>query len=293
MERGDLGPVSNGDAEPLELVNEVVGHRLAEVGAAMEEGDERAAAGEPDGCLAGGVAAADDCNARTGAEPRLGRTGGVEDRRSLELRKAVDRESAVLGARCEQDGARGDLPFALEADEVPAVSGFEGQRAVPRRRACLELARLGDRARGQLVAADSGGKAEVVLDPAGQPCLAAERGALRDQRVEPLGGGVDRSCEARRTGADDQEVNLLARCEVEPHPERAQQLAVGRPVQLFSARQAHERQRPAARRGLSRQLYGSRFARTKSSTRIVASDCVDRRSPSRSLQPSATPLAER
>ena len=46
----------------------------------------------------------------------LGCPGGVEDRQSLELAKTVDRESAVLGARCEQDGARADLPVVLEAD---------------------------------------------------------------------------------------------------------------------------------------------------------------------------------
>ena len=57
----------------------------------MEEGDERAAAGEPDSCLAGGVAAADHRDARAGAELGLGSPGGVEDRQSLELRKAVDR----------------------------------------------------------------------------------------------------------------------------------------------------------------------------------------------------------
>jgi hypothetical protein len=59
VERGDLAPVSNGDAVPLELVDEVVRHRLAKIGAAVEKGDERAATGEPDRRLAGGVAAAD------------------------------------------------------------------------------------------------------------------------------------------------------------------------------------------------------------------------------------------
>ena len=63
MELGNLAPVSNGDGVPLELVDEVVRHRLAKVGAAVEEGDERAATGEPDRGLAGGVAAADDRDA--------------------------------------------------------------------------------------------------------------------------------------------------------------------------------------------------------------------------------------
>ena len=130
MERRDLASVSNDDAVALELVDEVVRHRLAEVGAAVEEGDERAAAGEPDGGLAGGVAAADDGDARAGAELGLGRPGGVEDRQSLELGQAVDREPPVLSARREQDGARGDLLVVLEADEMAAVPRFEGERAV-------------------------------------------------------------------------------------------------------------------------------------------------------------------
>ena len=91
VERSDLASVSNDDAVPLELVDQVVRHRLAEVGAAVEEGDERAATREPDGCLAGGVAAADDRDARAGAELGLGGPGGVEDRQPLELGKAVDR----------------------------------------------------------------------------------------------------------------------------------------------------------------------------------------------------------
>ena len=130
----------------------------------MEEGDERAAPGEPDGCLAGGVAAADDRDARACAELGLGRPGGVEDGQSLELGKAVDWEAAVLGPRCEQDGARGDLPVVFEADEMPAVSRFEGEGAVRRRGARVELARLGDCATRQLGAADPGREAEVVLD---------------------------------------------------------------------------------------------------------------------------------
>ena len=63
MERGDLTAVSNGDAVPPELADEVVRHRLAKVRAAVEEGDERTATGEPDRGLARGVAAANDRDA--------------------------------------------------------------------------------------------------------------------------------------------------------------------------------------------------------------------------------------
>ena len=89
----------------------------------MEKGDERAAAGEPDGRLAGGVAAAYDRDARAGAELRLGRSRSVEDRQSLELGEAVDRQAAVLSARCEQNRTGGDLPVVLEADAMRPLPG--------------------------------------------------------------------------------------------------------------------------------------------------------------------------
>ena len=44
VQLGDLAAVANRDAGALELANEVVGHRLAQVGAAVEQRHERAAA---------------------------------------------------------------------------------------------------------------------------------------------------------------------------------------------------------------------------------------------------------
>ena len=51
VQRGDLAAVAHRDAVALELADEVVRHRLAQVGAAMEQCHERAAASEPDGGL--------------------------------------------------------------------------------------------------------------------------------------------------------------------------------------------------------------------------------------------------
>ena len=133
----------------------------------MQERHERATPSEPHGSLAGGVAAADDSEARPGAELSLGRPRGVEDRQPLELRQALDREPAVLSAGRQKDGARGDLPVVLEPHDMPAVSRLEGQGAVGRRGARPELPRLCDRPACQLGAADPCREAEVVLDPAG------------------------------------------------------------------------------------------------------------------------------
>src|SRR5206468_4354617 len=142
----------------------------------------------------------------------------------------------------EQHSPRCDLAVVLEPDEMPTVPRFKGECAIRRRGARVELARLGDCAARELGAADPGGKAEVVLDPAGRPGLAAERGALDDEGVEPFGGAVNGSRETCRTGADNQQVDPLARGELEPDPESAEHLAGARTVQLSSAGQAHERQ---------------------------------------------------
>ena len=109
------------------------------------------------------------------------------------------------------------------------------------RGAGAELARLGDRAAGQLAAADPGREAEVVLDPPRGAGLAAEHGALDDQRVEALRGAVDGGAEAGRAAAEDQQVDLLARLQLEPDPQRPRELAVARPPQLAAAGQADER----------------------------------------------------
>src|SRR2546428_7218835 len=79
VEGGDLAAVADGDAVALEVADQIVGHRLAEVGSAVDQRDEGAAAGEPDGGLSGGVAAADDGDARGAAQLRLGWPRGVED----------------------------------------------------------------------------------------------------------------------------------------------------------------------------------------------------------------------
>ena len=124
---------------------------------------------------------------------------------------------------------------------MAVVAGLERLGAVGRRRAGAELARLGDRAAGQLGAADAGREAEVVLDPPRGAGLAAEDGALDHQRVEALRGSVDRRAEARRTAADDQQVDLLALAQLQADPQRPRELAVARRSQLAAAGEPHER----------------------------------------------------
>jgi hypothetical protein len=60
MQLGDLAAVVDRDAGAVELGNEVAGHRLPEVAAAVEQRHECSAAGEPDRGLTGRVAATHD-----------------------------------------------------------------------------------------------------------------------------------------------------------------------------------------------------------------------------------------
>ena len=220
MQGADFAAVADGDAVAVELLDQVLGHRLAEVGAAVQEGDEGAAAGQPDRRLRGRVAAADDADPLAAAELPLGRAGGVEDADPLVVVEVVDRQAPVFGAGREQHRAGDDLVAFLEPDQVALLARLERLGAVGRRRAGAELARLGDRAAGQLAAADPGREAEVVLDPPRGAGLAAEHGALDHQRVEALGGAVDGGAEPGRAAAEDQQVDLLALAQLQPDPQR-------------------------------------------------------------------------
>ena len=92
--------------------------------------------------------------------------------------------------------------------------------------------------------ADPGREAEVVLDPARGAGLPAERRAFDDERLETLGRPVHRGSEAGRSAADHDQVDLLARGELEPDPERTRDLAAGRVAQLDPAGEPHERHVP-------------------------------------------------
>ena len=212
VELGDLAAVADDDAVALELVDEVVGHRLAQVGAAVEKRDERAALGR-----ARRRPARRSCRrrrrppaSRRRAAPRAGRR---RRRRSVPRSRrdpstGSRRYSAPVASRTAR--AAISCPSSSRTTWRPFPASSQRARYGVAVRAS-ELARLGHRAAGQLGAADPGGKAEVVLDPAGGSGLAAERGALDHQRVEPFGGAVDRGGEPRRAGAHDQQVDLLAR----------------------------------------------------------------------------------
>jgi hypothetical protein len=136
----------------------------------------------------------------------------------------------------------------FESSEVSSVAGFELDGAVGGRGSCAELPRLGDGAAGELRAADPGREAEVVLDPSRRSGLAAQSGALHDQRVEPFGGAVDRGGQAGGAGADDEQVDFLTRRQFAADAERTQHFASRWVLQLGAAGNPNERGLCSARR---------------------------------------------
>src|SRR5207245_8796267 len=96
VHRGDLAPVAYRHTVAVEVPSEVVGHCLAQVVPAMEEGHECAPAGEPDGGLSGGIAASDYGDPGRAAELRLRRPRRVADRHSLVVREPVARRASIL-----------------------------------------------------------------------------------------------------------------------------------------------------------------------------------------------------
>lgn len=91
----------------------------------MQQRDERAAAREPDGGLAGRVASADHADARGAAELCLRGARGVEHAHALVVGEPVDREAPILRTGRQKDGAGGDLVIVLEAHDVASVAWFE------------------------------------------------------------------------------------------------------------------------------------------------------------------------
>ena len=143
---------------------QVARHVLVEVVAADHEVDLADLAGEVDGGLAGGVAAADDHDVRPAAHLRLDRSRGVVDAAALEPLAPLDAEQAIVGAGGDQQAPGRDRLAAVEVEHgMPLVERQAGDlRGDGQARA--ELVGLHDGALGQLGAGDAGGEAEVVLD---------------------------------------------------------------------------------------------------------------------------------
>ena len=121
----DLGVAEHLDPGVLlDPPGQVVGHVLVQVVAADHEVDLPDLAGEEDGGLAGGVAAADDHDLRPLAHLGLDGGRGVVDAAALEPLATLDAEPAVVGPGGDQQALGVDMVAAVEVEHrVPVVEG--------------------------------------------------------------------------------------------------------------------------------------------------------------------------
>ena len=90
---------------------------------------------------------------------------------------------------------------------LDAQAGDLARRVEPR----AEPLRLDRGPRREVLARDAVREADVVLDPRAGAGLPADGDRVERHGVEPLGRAVDRGGEAGRSGADDDEVEQVAR----------------------------------------------------------------------------------
>ena len=167
------------------------------------------------GSLAGGVGAADDVDlfALAGAGLDQGRT--IVDAAAGEAIGAGDIELAVLDPGRQQYAVAGDFAAIGKLDEaVLAVDAHAGGALSDELR--TEARGLGMGAASEVGACNAGGKAEIVFDARTGTGLPAGRQRFDDKGAQAFAGAVDPGSEARRTGADhDQVVEFLSGLDAE------------------------------------------------------------------------------
>ena len=157
-------------------------------------------------CLAGRVAAADDHDLLVAAELGFHVGGGIVDPRALEGGEFREVELPVLDPAGHQHATGAEPGPVGEGDDSLAAVDPERPHRHRHGDPRAEPLRLQQRVPRELGTRDSGGEAEIVLDPRAGTGLATGRERVRREHVEPLGGGVHRGGEPGRAGAHHHQV---------------------------------------------------------------------------------------
>ena len=136
--------------------------------------------------LSRGIRTTDDIHIVVAAGNRFRRTGSIIDAGAGQTIHAGHVQLAVLSAGRDDHRAAIDRVTTRELDCVVAIFARKADRFCGNDEACAERPRLQHRALRKLAAGDSGGEAEIVLDPRGGAGLAAESHGVHDLGVEPF-----------------------------------------------------------------------------------------------------------
>ena len=266
----------------LDLLDQVVGHRLLQRRPAHQDRHRLGAAGQVDGRLPGGVRAADDEDVLPRARGGLGQRGSVVHAAAGHVVQAGRAEPAVRHAGRQDDRVRVDGAAVGEPDAARGAVDLQADHVARGEHLGAELGGLPPGPVGQLRPGHPVREAKVVLDPRALARLAAGRGALDQHGAQPLGRAVHRGAKAGRAAADhDQVVELLGRGGGQAHP--AGQFAVGRLHQRLAVRRDHDRQLlPVGLRGLEQPLALGLVRRVPPVRHLIAGqELTDLRRPGR------------
>src|SRR5690606_34925281 len=119
---------------------------------------------QKDRCLPRAVSGSDHRNRAVDASQGFGRRGCVVDAAPLEVIQPLGRDALVFGAGGDDHAAGMNAVAILKGDDVDSVAAVEALGTAGNRDLCAKLLRLDKRPVGQILAAEPGGEAEVVLD---------------------------------------------------------------------------------------------------------------------------------
>src|SRR5439155_12365795 len=137
--------------------------------------------------LARRVSAADDVHLLAFRERSLARAGAVIHAGAEEALLVGQAEPAVLDTGRADGSARRDPRAVLQDTDAFARGHLRAHAFAREQDLGAELDRLLARALGELRAADAGGKTEIVLDLRARRGLPADRPALDQHRLQPVG----------------------------------------------------------------------------------------------------------
>ena len=153
----DLGIV--GDA-----LNQVARHGIRQLSRAHQDVDLARGLGKIDGSLSGRVASADHDDVFVLAELRLNVGRTVVNSLPFEILQIGDGRLVVLGAGGNHNRPRGQRGAVVEHDFVRTAAALQLDHAMRDHHLRAKFLRLRERTIGELLARNSGRKAEIVFD---------------------------------------------------------------------------------------------------------------------------------
>ncbi|MCY1223705.1 hypothetical protein D9M72_358430 [compost metagenome] len=209
--------------------------------------------GQVDRCLPRRIAAAHQHRRLVLAQLGLHRRGPVVHAAPFKMLQRGDVRAPVLRTGGDHHGMGRDHAAIgqLQPDRVRAtMQCLDLQRDGDMR---AELQRLHERAPGQRLPGDAGGKAKIVLDPGTRARLPARRAAIDHRHRQAFGRGIHGRGQPGRPGADHHHVIDVGRIELRQQPQARSQLPFVRRAQHAAVGADHQREVAGGRAGVVEQ----------------------------------------